>query len=144
MRGSVYKYKGEIMNRICPSEEMLSEYLCGVSSLEERTGIEAHISTCKECRELLAEADEIIKIPVPVVLVRRTASWCRKNLWLIICIASLLSSFMFPKYFLQSLAGFVLTGIKWIVDMKAVKTMIMIRETYKHSNEEKHMNTKRR
>lgn len=46
--------------------------------------------------------------------------------WLLLMIGSFALSFVFRRYFMQFLVVTVLTGFRWIVEMRASKTQIMI------------------
>ena len=119
------------MNRICPSEETLSEYLAGILLPEEKARVEKHLATCKACRQLLAEAHDIISKPDLREFTRKVLTWLKENLWLTGSILAFALSFVFQKYFLQLLLGSFLMGGKWILDSKNAKMLIMIHEAWK-------------
>lgn len=45
----------------CSDDEMLADYFEGRLSGKDRTRMEAHLSRCKECREVLAVANSIVR-----------------------------------------------------------------------------------
>ena len=130
------------MNRICPSIETLSEYISGLIPQEYLPEIEEHFANCSKCRELLAEVHEALAKPTIPLLCRNVLSWIRKNLWLIGGCAAFFCSFLFAKYFLQFLAACLIMCLKWLIDAKTVKTLIMVYEAWKQGKtkkgEEKH------
>jgi len=48
-------------DRICPQEDILSEYLSGCLREDKRIMVETHLAACKDCRELLVDTCEITK-----------------------------------------------------------------------------------
>ena len=126
------------MNRICPSEEVLSEYLAGILSPEEKAMVEKHLARCKTCRLLLAEAHDIISKPDLTETMQKLRTWFKKNLWLTGSILFFTLSFVFQKYFLQLLLASFLMGGKWILDSKSAKMLIMIHEAWKSSDKARH------
>ena len=91
------------MNRICPSEELLSEYLSGKIPPEAREPLEKHLSSCRICRTLISEAYDILKKRDPNDVQAILTGWIQKNIWLIGATVSLIISFLIPRYFLQFL-----------------------------------------
>lgn len=124
------------MNRICPTEELLSEYLSGSISPEGKKSVEMHLSGCAECRTLIAEAYDIVKKTDISEIWNNIISWIRKNIWLIGASVALVLSFLIPRYFLQFLAACLLMGAKWIIDSKTTKMLIMIHEAWKHGDKD--------
>ena len=114
------------MNRICPSEEVLSEYLEGLLSEEDKLSIENHLCRCPECRSLIIDACHITSKPSASEIVNKVLTWTRSNKWLIASAVSFICSFLVPEYFLQFIAAFVILSIKWVLDSKSAKTLIMI------------------
>jgi hypothetical protein len=55
----------------------------------------------------------------------KTQKWTNL-LWLLLMAGSFALSFIFRKYFMQFLVVTALAGVKWIVEMRASKTQIMI------------------
>ncbi|MFH1877490.1 MAG: zf-HC2 domain-containing protein [Candidatus Omnitrophota bacterium] len=124
------------MNRICPSEETMSRYLSGTMLPEDRALFEKHLVSCAECRKLIIEAYEIVKSPDPAEIKNRVLVWARQNAWLLAAIFSLSASFIIQKYFFQFLTASFILGVKWIIDSKAARILIMIREASKHDPSE--------
>lgn len=125
------------MNRICPSEEILSEYLSGLLSQEDSMDLEKHLVLCNECRSLIAEAYKIVKKPGLGSIFVNMLFWFKKNYIFTASLFSLILSFIFPKYFLQFLTASILLGAKWIIDSKTTKTLITIHEAWKHDRSHK-------
>lgn len=125
------------MNRICPPEEILSEYLSGHLPPEERDELEKHLVSCDSCRNLLIDAHDILKKPDIREIFINTLLWLKKNYWLLGSLLTLITSFLFPEYFLQFLTACILMGAKWIIDSKNTKTLIMINEAWKRERSHK-------
>jgi hypothetical protein len=125
------------MNRLCPTEELLSEYLAGTLSGEERELVEKHLASCDKCRTLLAEAHAILETPDLHEIFFNLKKWLRKNTWLIIATASLIASFFFREYFLQLLTAALLSGIKWTIDSRTTKMLITVYEAWKKNSADK-------
>jgi hypothetical protein len=126
-----------IMNRICPSEEILSEYISGILSPEDRIGVEKHLASCDKCRKLVAETHDIINKCSINEIKNALLCWIGKNRWLLGASVTFVCSFLFPKYFLQFLTACLLLGAKWIIDAKNTKMLIMIYEAWKRSDKDK-------
>ena len=125
------------MNRLCPSEETLAEYISGLLKEEERSAVEEHLTKCKSCRKLAMEAHAIISTPDAGRIKRKIAGYLRKNVWIITSGLFLLCSFIFRRYFLQFLALTVISALKWIIDSRNTRMLIMIHEAWKHGDKEK-------
>jgi len=121
----------EINNRLCPSEEILSEYLTNGLSDEERKTAEEHLINCDSCRRIIAETYEILKTPNVSTFKRTVLSWLKQNIWISSSAFFLVLSFFMHKYFLQFLTLALLAGSKWIVDKRAVKMMFIQKEIKK-------------
>lgn len=123
-------------NRICPGEELLSEYLSGCLPEAEKKDIERHIAGCGECRRLVAETHEVARMRGFSDIKKTFLKWIKKNRWFAGALAAFISSFFFPKYFLQLLVACLLMGAKWIVEAKSTKMLIMIHEAWKRGDDE--------
>jgi hypothetical protein len=123
-------------NRICPPEEILSEYLAGVLRQEERPELEKHLAGCARCRRLLAEAYEIVNAPDFRQIKENIMTIIKNNHWFIGAAISFVLSFLFPEYFLQFLSASLLMGAKWIIDSKTTKMLIMVHEAWKRGDKE--------
>jgi hypothetical protein len=116
------------MRRFCPSEEELGEYVAGCLPQDETPAMERHLSECKKCRVLVAEAHRAMRSPDIVEMVSKVAGRIVKNLWLIAGTVFFLLSFLFPGYFFQFLAVSLMLWLKWILGSKRSGTVIMIKE----------------
>lgn len=125
------------MNRICPSEEILSEYISGILSPADKSEFEKHLAACTECRQLLAEVHDCLDGPDIRQIYRNVLCWVKKNRWLIGAATAFLCSFLFPGHFLQFLAACLILGIKWVIDAKTAKMLIMVYEAWKSKDKEK-------
>jgi len=118
-------------NRLCPSEEDLSGYLSGVAGDTDRILIEQHLADCQACRTLIAETHSIARKSAGNIIHKLFRALKREHLWFAASVTSLAFSFVFSKYFIQFLTASLLLGIKWIIDSKTTKTLIMIHKTLK-------------
>lgn len=125
------------MNRICPSEKTLSEYMAGALKEEEKVELEKHLASCSVCRRLLAEAHEVTSKFSARETMHSVLQRITKNKWLIASSIALILSFLVPRYFLQFLAASLLAGAKWITDSKTTKMLITIYEAWKSGDREK-------
>ncbi len=126
-----------MMNRICPSEEVLSAYLADALSAEEKERVERHLARCRICRRTLSEAYDILSKPDFREKIRDILKSLAKNLWLACSVLFFALSFVFSKYFLQLLVASLLMGGKWIIDSKSARMLIMIHEAWKHTDKDK-------
>lgn len=120
----------------CLDEKTLSSYLDEKISIDERSRIEAHISKCDHCLDLLMVAYEAQKASVecPEFLkqklkIRFGLKEKRKRTdlkWLIAGIVFFILSFVFKRYFLQFLAVSVILAFKWVMEGEGAKRAIMI------------------
>lgn len=125
------------MNRICPEEEKLAEYISGLMSGEELVSMEEHLDRCDSCRKLAFEAHEIITRPDCGRMVRRIFGYFQKNLWIVLAAVFFLCSFIFRGYFLQLLALTVISSLKWIIDSRNTRLLVTIHEAWKRGDKEK-------
>ena len=125
------------MKRICPTEEMLGEYVSGFISPHDRSEIERHIADCENCRSLVSEAHEAMRsMDIPEIR-SKVRIFAARHFWLLTGTAFFLTSFIFSGYFFQFLAVSVLCGLKWIVDSRNTRTVIMIKDS-KEPSEKNH------
>jgi hypothetical protein len=125
------------MNRICPQEEKLAEYISGLLSGEELVSMEEHLDRCDSCRKLAFEAHEVITRPDPGRISRRFFGYMRKNLWMAAAAVFFLCSFIFRGHFLQFLALTVISALKWIIDSRNTRLLVMIHDAWKRGDKEK-------
>jgi hypothetical protein len=59
----------------------------------------------------------------------------KMNIYLILAILAFALSFAIPRYFIQLLVATLLLGIKWIVDSKSTKMLVMIYEAWKRGGD---------
>ncbi|MDP8258790.1 MAG: zf-HC2 domain-containing protein [Candidatus Aadella gelida] len=119
------------MNRMCPSEKALSEYLADFLPAKEKDKIEEHLVKCSACRDLLFEAHIVTNKFDIKYFSRKVFSSFKKNFFLILFFLSLTLSFLLPNHFLQLLIVTVITGIKWATDSRTDKILIMVHKAMK-------------
>lgn len=123
-------------DRICPQEDILSEYLSGCLKEDKRAVVERHLAACEDCRGLLADTHQVTKELRSIKLRKTLRDWVIKNRWLIGALAAFFSSFLFPRYFLQFLVACLLTGAKWIIEARTTKMLVMIYEAWKRGDKD--------
>jgi len=139
-----------IKTAICPDEYVLNDYLNkGLATRRNRirryprsvgtpqvTEVEAHVAHCPYCLYKIAEAYDILKDTRKFNITEVFMAFFKKiNLWLTISILMFALSFCFPRHFIQFLAGSMLCGIKWILDNKNTRMLIMIHDAWRHGGE---------
>jgi uncharacterized membrane protein YgcG len=107
----------------CLSESELSSYLDEELSPENRKKIEAHISGCGKCLDVLVVAYEAGRI-------RKKKQAGRKNRtalkWLAGFFILFAASFVFKKFFLQFLIAAAVFGFKWAMEGEGARKTIMV------------------
>jgi len=123
---------GILKTKSCPAEHTLNNYLMGALNEGECAETEKHIANCHTCLYRIAEAYEVLnenkfkQIKEFIMNVKQ-----KINLWLVGCIAMFLLSFIISRYFIQFLVAATLLGLKWIVDSKNTRMLIMIYDAWK-------------
>ena len=117
-----------------PPETALADFLSGALTKEERADIENHIGSCGECLTRAVSAYEAVK-RFEKEKKGKIDIMKKINIYLMLAIASFILSFAVPQYFIQFLAATLLLGIKWIVDSKSTKMLVMIYEAWKRGGE---------
>lgn len=121
----------KIETKIHPTEVELSDFLGNLLSVQDKQLLEDHIAGCNECLEKIVSAHESVKL-----FKKGTVNIMKKvNFYLIFAILSFTLSFITPRYFIQLLVATLLLGIKWIVDSKSTKMLVMIYEAWKKGGE---------
>jgi len=124
-----------IKQKIHPSDSELADMLSGVVPAEKRKIIEEHIASCEECLNTIVSACESVGSAGIKTTHKRGTIMKKINIYLILCLISFALSFAFPRYFIQFLVATLLLGIKWIVDAKSTRMLVMIYEAWKHGGE---------
>jgi hypothetical protein len=55
----------------------------------------------------------------------------RVNIYLALAVVSFIMSFIAPRYFIQLLAATLIFGMKWVIDSRSTRMLIMIHEAWK-------------
>jgi len=113
----------------------LADYLADILPVKDRARIEAHVAECGECLARIASAHESVKEFRKGAKSGKGGIMNKINLYLVFAILTFLLSFAMPRYFIQLLVVTVLLGIKWIVDSKTTKMLVMIYEAWKNGSE---------
>jgi len=125
--------------KIHPTDIELTDYLGRSLSQGNRRRVENHIASCDECLAKIVSAHESVAGFNKKIKPRKGMGKFMKkiNLYLLLTIISFALSFIFPRYFIQSLVATLLLGTKWIVDSKTTKMLITIYEAWKTGEKEK-------
>ena len=126
-----------ITTKIHPTEVELADFLGGSLPAALRRRVEGHIASCNDCLEKIVSAHEAVELSGEDK--RRgkgKLKFMKKiNIYLILAIVSFLLSFAMPRYFIQFLVATLILGIKWVVDSKSTRMLIMIHEAWKRGGE---------
>ncbi len=126
----------KITLKACPDEVTLAKYINGELSAEERKALEGHISTCQECLFNMSEAETAVagskRLPKGNVMDIKNEF----NIWFFISLFCFSLSFIIPRFFFQFLTGAAITGLKWIMDNRNTKLLIMIHQAWNNRNDE--------
>ena len=136
----------------CPPIETLGRYVLGALGADELYNIGNHVKSCKFCSELIEDAllysayekhidtsavsgkvKNMAKSLNPRYKTKRRkmTNYLKNSIWLMLSLASLVSSFFIPRHFLQFLILAVIFGLKWVFDRESTRTLIMIYNSWK-------------
>lgn len=126
----------KIETKAHPEDTELSDFLSQTLARQENERIEEHIAGCGECLTKIVSAYEAVGLSGGKRAKKRKAGLMKKMNWyLALAAISFSLSFIMPKYFIQLLVATMLFGIKWIVDSKSTKMLVMIYEAWKKGGE---------
>lgn len=114
-----------------PREEDLAGWLAGTLSGRDKEVVETHIASCDECLGKAVAAYDSVKEFYKTRLKRKDGFMKRLNMYLVLAVIAFALSFIMPGYFLQMLVATLLLGLKWVVDSKTTKMLVMIHEAWK-------------
>lgn len=123
-----------------PTPDEIAGYLGGTLGAGERARVEEHLGSCEDCLAKTAAAHEAVTAPAGdgrggAAAGRAPGAIRRVNYYLAGAVLSFLLSFFVPRFFLQFLAAAMVLGIKWIVDARSTKMLIMIHDAWKRGGE---------
>jgi len=119
-------------NSSCPKEHVLNNYLLGALEESERIDTEKHIANCHTCLYRISEAYEVLnESKMKRIKELFMKAKIKLNMWLIGSIVMFLLSFLIRRYFIQFLAAAMLLGLKWIIDNRNTRMLIMIYDAWK-------------
>lgn len=118
-------------------EGLLADFLADSLSAGDRQHVEEHLAYCSECLTKVVSAYESVEESGKGQPTKKERVHFMKkiNIYLTLAILTFILSFLFPRYFIQLLVATLLLGIKWIVDSKSTKMLIMIYEAWKKGGE---------
>lgn len=116
-----------------PTEVELAGLLDRSASHEERKRLESHVACCSECLASLVSAHETVELfnKNKGSGKERINMLKKVNWYLVLAVISFAMSFIMPGHFIQFLVVTLLFGIKWIVDAKSTRMLVMIYEAWK-------------
>ena len=118
------------ISKDCFSFEVLYDYLNGNLPQKEKGKLESHLVKCYYC------LDNVVVIYEGINFYNRGRPKLKKeSIFLILAIISFIASFIFGRYFLQFLVATIIFGIKWIVDSKTSRMLIMIYDAWRKGGE---------
>ncbi len=124
--------KNRMKKETHPDDIVLADYLSGILPQEGRDMIEAHISDCCECASKVAGAYRVVnKLKKGKAIKLRNI-----NVYLVLAIITFVLSFTLPRYFIQFLVATLIFGVKWVVDSKTQKMLVMIHEAWKNGDKD--------
>lgn len=129
--------KTDIHIKAHPAENDIADYLARSLTAAAMKRVEEHIAGCDECLAAMVSAYESAGKPGNKHSFRKKVEAIMKklNIYLILAVLSFALSFVTPRHFIQLLVATLLLGIKWIVDAKSTKMLVMIYEAWKHGGE---------
>lgn len=121
----------DIETKVHPTEVELADFMDKSVSPLERQRLEKHLARCDECLNIIVSAYDSVR---PRKKERK--NFMKKiNLYLLLAMISFTLSFVTPRYFIQLLVATLILGIKWVVDSKSAKMLVMIYEAWKKGGE---------
>ena len=118
------------------TEIELADFMDNSLSQEKKRKYEEHLAGCDEClAKAVAAYESVNSIHKNKSIKRKGNIMKRINLYLFLAIITFALSFLTHRYFIQLLVATLLLGIKWIVDAKSTKMLVMIYEAWKNGGE---------
>lgn len=118
-----------------PDERELADFMAGCLPADARVRLEGHIAGCSKCLTKMVSAHEAVGTFRKRKITGKGAIMKKFNIYLILAGLAFILSFITPRYFIQLLVATLLLGIKWIVDSKSTKMLVMIYEAWKNGGE---------
>lgn len=121
-----------------PTESRLADYLGGGLTARERERLTDHIGSCADCLAKVVAAHEAVASECGEGgkhTEGKPESMKKPNFYLIGSIVAFTLSFLMPRHFIQLLVATLVLGMKWIVDSKSTKMLVMIYEAWKKGGE---------
>ena len=126
-----YRKKSLRVSENCLTTDEICSYVNKTVSLKEKKVLEAHLATCYNC------LDNVVSIHDFNRSFTNKRRWELKKeiIFVIIAMICFISSFVISRFFLQFLAATIIFGMKWIVDSKTNRLLVMIYDAYKRGGE---------
>ena len=120
-----------------PTDNDIADYLSRSLPAAATERVKEHLAGCDECLAAMVSAYESAGRPgnKNSLMTKIRAIMKKLNIYLILAVLSFALSFVTPRHFIQLLVATLLLGIKWIVDAKSTKMLVMIYEAWKHGGE---------
>ncbi len=123
--------------RIHPTELELSDYLDNRLDAKRRGAVEEHLASCDQCLGTIVAAHDAVEEAGTSTRKKKGLKEIMKkiNIYLALASISFALSFVYPRYFMQLLVATIILGIKWVVDAKTSKMLVMIYDAWKNGGE---------
>lgn len=126
-----YQKKALRLPKNCLTFDEIYNYANRNLPQKDKMRTESHLAECYHCLDTLTAIYKGAK----ALGNKRRLNLKREYMYLILAILCFASSFVFSRYFLQFLAATLILGMKWIVDSKTNRILIMIYDAYKRGGE---------
>jgi hypothetical protein len=129
-----------------PTESELTEFMARSLTRDRAAEVGDHLSRCDAClAAYVAAYESVMPKPRPTggarqdrtgrgvkrILRRLIDIVKRVNIYLALAVVSFIMSFIAPRYFIQLLAATLIFGMKWVIDSRSTRMLIMIHEAWK-------------
>lgn len=125
--------KPDVRRKTHPADEMLAEFLSNSLPANEMEQVRCHIASCRVCLDkVVASFDAVREFTTTTGPKKKWRDLMKKiNPYLALAIIAFVLSFITPRYFMQLLVATGILGLKWVVDAKSTRMLVMIHEAWK-------------
>ena len=157
LRGSI-EAQDSAPTLLCPDEDTLAGFMAESLGFEQMQSLQRHMWNCRYCLIRLSDAYEAQKrlgeggfAPANEKLIKRACEIARhtkpavragalshkRHLWLVAAAVTFALSFVFRQYFMQFLVVTLILGIKWAIESKNFRTLIMVIDQWRRHSYDK-------
>ncbi len=124
--------KNKITHNDCLSPETINSYLTNQLTDSNKEYVQKHIANCDVCLNSIVEISQILKKHKTHMIREFLMNIIKRiNIWGILAISFFILSFVYHQHFVQFLTETIIVSLKWIMDNKNTKLLIMIHEAWK-------------